>query len=118
LKDRGKSLDASRILVLGIAYKRDVGDLRESPAIEIIDLLHEYRAEVDYVDPYIPIITLKNEMLTAVPFEEDRIRNADCVLILIDHSIIDYASVVRTASLVIDTRDATAGLSGLHIVRL
>jgi len=118
LRDAGKCLDESRILVLGIAYKRDVADLRESPAIEIIDLLRENKAEVDYVDPYIPVISLKNEMLTAVPFDEDRIRNADCVLILTDHTVFDYTSIVRTASLVIDTRNATSGLVESHIIRL
>ena len=118
LHDAGKCLDESRILVLGIAYKRDVADLRESPAIEIIDLLRENKAEVDYVDPYIPVISLKKEMLTAVPLDEDLVREADCVVILTDHSIFDYASVVRTASLVVDTRNATAGLSEPHIVRL
>ncbi len=118
LNDAGKCLDVSRILVLGIAYKRDVADLRESPAIAIIDLLRDYKAEVDYADPYIPVITLKKEVLTAVPLDEDLVRDADCVLILTDHSLFDYASIVRTASLVIDTRNATAGISEPHIVRL
>lgn len=118
LKDADKCLDVSRILVLGIAYKRDVADLRESPAIAIIDLLREYKAEVDYADPYIPVITLKKEVLTAVPLDEDLVRDADCVLILTDHSLFDYASIVRTASLVIATRNATAGISEPHIVRL
>jgi UDP-N-acetyl-D-glucosamine dehydrogenase len=118
LRDAGKCLDASRVLVLGVAYKRDVGDLRESPAIEIIDLLREHKAEVDYVDPYIPVITLKNEVLTAVLFDEDRVRNADCVLILTNHSVFDYASIVRIASLVVDTRNATAGLGESYIMRL
>jgi UDP-N-acetyl-D-glucosamine dehydrogenase len=118
LKDAGKCLDVSRILVLGVAYKRDVADLRESPAIEIIDLLRDYKAEVVYADPYIPVITLKKEVLSAVPLDEDLVRDADCVLILTDHSLFDYASIVRTASLVIDTRNATEGISEPHIVRL
>ena len=118
LNDTGKCFDASRVLVLGVAYKRDVGDLRESPAIEIIDLLREHKAEVDYVDPYIPVITLKQEVLTAVPLDGDHVRNADCVLILTDHSVFDYASIVRMASLVVDTRNATAGLVESNIMRL
>ena len=118
LNDTGKCFDASRVLVLGVAYKRDVGDLRESPAIEIIDLLREHKAEVDYVDPYIPVITLKQEVLTAVPLDGDHVRNADCVLILTDHSVFDYASIVRMASLVVDTRNATAGLLESNIMRL
>jgi len=118
LHNAGKCLDESRILVLGIAYKRDVADVRESPAIEIIDLLRENKAKVDYVDPYISVITLKNEELTAVTLDEDLVREADCVVIHTDHSLFDYASIVRTASLVIDTRNATEGLSEPHIVRL
>jgi UDP-N-acetyl-D-glucosamine dehydrogenase len=103
---------------LGVAYKRDVADLRESPAIEIIGLLREHNAVVDYVDPYIPYITLKKEVLTAVPLDEDRLRNADCVLIPTDHSVFDYAPIVRMSSLVFDTRNATAGLAEPYIVRL
>ncbi len=118
LQDAGKCLYGSRILVLGVAYKRDVADLRESPAIEIIDLLRENKAEVDYVDPYISVMALKNEELAAVPLDKDLVREADCVVIHTDHSLFDYASIVRAASLVIDTRNATAGLSEPHIVRL
>ena len=118
LHNAGKCLDESYILILGITYKRDVADLRESPAIEIIELLCENKAMVDYVDPYIPVVALKKEKLTAVPLDEDLVREADCVIIHTDHSLFDYASIVRTASLVIDTRNATAGLSGPHIVRL
>ena len=118
LDDAGKCLDKSRILVLGITYKRDVADLRESPAVEIIDLLRENKARVDYVDPYIPVIALRNEELATVPLDEALLSEADCVVIHTDHSLFDYASIVRAASLVIDTRNATAGLSGAHIVRL
>ena len=118
LNDAGKHLDGSRILVLGLTYKRDVGDLRESPAIEIIDLLRELKAEVDYVDPYISVMALKKEALAAVPLNEERVRDADCVVILTDHSVFDYASIVRMASLVVDTRNATAGMTEPHITRL
>jgi UDP-N-acetyl-D-glucosamine dehydrogenase len=118
LRDAGKNLATSRILVLGIAYKRDVGDLRESPAIEIIELLRNHKAEVDYVDPYIPFIALKKEVLAAVPLDENCVSSADCVVILTDHSVFDYASIVRAAPLVVDTRNATAGMPESHIKRL
>src|SRR6266704_3767898 len=118
LNDTGKCFDASRVLVLGVAYKRDVGDLRESPAIEIINMLREQQVQVDYVDPYIPVLVLKEEVLTAVPLNEERVRNADCVVILTDHSIFDYTSIIRTASLLVDTRNATAGVTEPHIIRL
>lgn len=118
LHGAGKCLEESRILILGIAYKRDVADLRESSAIEIIHLLRENKAKVDYVDPYIPVIALKNEELSAASLDEDLVHEADCVVIHTDHSLFDYASIARAASLVIDTRNATAGLSEPHIVRL
>jgi UDP-N-acetyl-D-glucosamine dehydrogenase len=113
-----KSFEASRILVLGVTYKRDVADMRESPAIEIIDLLRQLGAIVKYADPYIPQIMLKGELLTAAPLDEDQILSADCVLILTDHSDFDYASIVAKAALVIDTRNVTAGLTGTHVERL
>jgi UDP-N-acetyl-D-glucosamine dehydrogenase len=113
-----KSFEASRILVLGVTYKRDVADMRESPAIEIIDLLRQQGAIVKYADPYIPRIMLKEEVLIATPLDEDQILSADCVLILTDHSDFDYASIVAKAALVIDTRNVTAGLTGTHVERL
>lgn len=118
LENVGKSFDGSRILVLGIAYKRDVDDLRESPAIEIIEQLRELKTDVNFVDPYTPMMPLKDEVLMAVPLDDEHVRNADCVVILTDHSTFDYTYIVRKASLVIDTRNATAGMMGSHIIRL
>ena len=118
LRDTGKSLNVSRVLVLGVTYKRDVADMRESPAIDIIDILRQQGARVEYTDPYIPEITLKEEVLAAVPLDDNHVRNADCVLILTDHSIFDYAGIVANATLVIDTRNVTAGFTGAHVVRL
>ena len=76
------------------------------------------KVQVDYVDPYIPVLALKEEELTAVPLDEERVRNADCVVILTDHSIFDYTSIIRAASLLVDTRNATAGVTEPHIIRL
>jgi UDP-N-acetyl-D-glucosamine dehydrogenase len=113
-----KCLNGSRILIIGVAYKRDVGDLRESPAIEIIELLRERKAQVDYTDPYIPTLALTETTLTAVPFDDEHVQLADCVVIVTDHRAFDYAYLARTASLIVDTRNATAGIAGSHIQRL
>ena len=114
----GNSFEASRIFVLGVTYKRDVADMRESPAIEIIDLLRQHGAKIEYADPYIPEIMLGEEVLTAVPLDEEHIMRADCVLILTDHSNFDFALVVAKAALVIDTRNVTANLAGTQVERL
>jgi len=113
-----KYLNGSRILLVGVTYKRDTGDIRESPAIEIIELLRELQAHIDYADPYIPALTLKETTLTAVPLDEEHMRGSDCVVIITDHQAYDYASIARTASLVVDTRNATAGIGQSHIRRL
>jgi UDP-N-acetyl-D-glucosamine dehydrogenase len=114
----GKCLNGSHILIVGVAYKRDVADCRESPAIDIIELLHERYAHVDYADPYIPTLTLTGKTLTAVPLDDEHVRSADCVIIVTGHQVYDYAYLARTASLIIDTRNATAGISEPHIWRL
>jgi UDP-N-acetyl-D-glucosamine dehydrogenase len=118
MNEMGKCLNGSRILILGVAYKRDVGDVRESPAIDIIEMLHECKAHVDYADPYVPTLMLRETRLTAMPLDDDHIRGADCVIIVTDHSVFDYASIASTASLIVDTRNATAGIVGSHIWRL
>jgi UDP-N-acetyl-D-glucosamine dehydrogenase len=118
MNERGKCLKGSRILVVGVAYKRDVGDVRESPAIDIIEMLHECKAHVDYADPYVPTLMLRETRLTAVPLDDVHLRGADCVIIVTDHSVFDYTSIARTAALIVDTRNATAGTVGSHIWRL
>ncbi|MBV9021091.1 MAG: nucleotide sugar dehydrogenase [Ktedonobacteraceae bacterium] len=118
MNEVGKCLNGSRILILGVSYKRDVADLRESPALDIIELLQERKVHIEYADPYIPKLRLAETTLTAVPLDDECLRRVDCVVIVTDHSIFDYAYLCRTASLVVDTRNATAGLTGSHIWRL
>lgn len=118
MNEVGKCLNGSRILVAGVAYKRDTSDLRESPAIDIIELLYERKAHIDYADPYIPTLTLKETTLAAVPLDDEHVQGADCVVIITDHSAFNYNYLARTASLVIDTRNAIAGIRGSHIRRL
>ena len=118
LNEAGKCLNGSRILIVGITYKRDVADLRESPAIDIIELLRERKANIDYADPYLQRLPLAEITLNAVPLDDEHLRAADCVVIITDHRVFDYAHLVRTASLIVDTRNATVGMSGSHIWRL
>src|SRR5579885_1127153 len=118
MNEAGKCLKGSHILIVGVTYKRDVADLRESPAIDIIELLYERKALIDYADPYIPELTLASATLTAVPLDEQHLRGADCVVIVTNHSAFDYLQIANTALLVVDTRNATAGVVGEHIWRL
>ena len=118
MNEAGKCLNGSRILIVGVTYKRDVADLRESPALDIIELLHLRKARIAYADPYIPLLKLAETTLEAVPLDEEQLRNADCVVIVTDHRVFDYAAITATASLIVDTRNATAGMVGSHIGRL
>jgi len=111
LNERRRSVKGSSILALGVAYKRGVGDTRESPALEIISRLQTKGARVRYVDPYVPRITVDEKTFEAVPLSDDALTAADCVLILTDHPDFDYQKIVMTASLVVDTRGATYGIA-------
>ena len=110
LNHRGRSLKGSRFLVLGVSYKRDVNDARESPAIEIIHELERREAEVEYHDPYVARVEVAGRLLTSVPLDDRRLAGADCVIIATDHTSVDYKRVVDLAPLVVDTRNATRGL--------
>jgi len=113
LNDKKKSLKGSKILLLGLAYKKDIDDVRESPSLELIELLKEKGAKVDYNDPYIPQthkmrdydLQMKSKSLT-----EKMISGYDAVLIATDHSDYDYGWIVENSQLVVDTRNATAGV--------
>src|ERR1700692_3479187 len=111
LNDRQKSIKGSRILVLGIAYKKDVDDLRESPSLKIIELLAARGAKVDYNDPYFAQIHKMRHYnfsnLKSVPLNPQSLASYDGVIIATDHSSYDYAAIVEAAKLVVDTRNAT-----------
>ena len=118
LSQRRKSLFGSRLLVLGLAYKRDIDDLRESPSLTIIELLQKRGASVEYNDPFIPSAGQGRKYalnMTSTPLE--RIPEFDCVVIATDHSQYDYPAIVSKAQLVVDTRNATRGLRSENIVR-
>jgi len=117
LNDRGKPLKGSKVLVMGLAYKKDVDDLRESPAIELIELLKARGAKVDYNDPHIPRTHKQREhdlQMRSKPLSAAMLKRYDCVLIATDHSKYDYDFVCRHAKLVVDTRNATANVDGFR----
>jgi UDP-N-acetyl-D-glucosamine dehydrogenase len=120
LNERGRSISKSRILVVGVTYKRDVNDIRESPALEIIADLVRRGATVHYHDPYIPTLAVSDRALESVPLDDAVLRDADCALILTDHRVVDYKRMADAAPLIVDTRNATAGVADPHrkIVRL
>jgi UDP-N-acetyl-D-glucosamine dehydrogenase len=118
LNVRSKALNGSKILVLGVSYKKDIDDLRESPAITIIEALQKSGASVAYNDPYFPKIGKGRRydlQMQSVSLEE--MGQYDCVVILADHSDYDYQNIVDQAQLVVDTRNATAGILSAKIVR-
>jgi UDP-N-acetyl-D-glucosamine dehydrogenase len=108
-----KSLKGSRVLVLGLAYKRDIDDLRESPSIELIELLRQKGAEVDYNDPYIPKTHKQRQhdlRMTSKKLSAKMLAGYDVILISTDHSDYDYDWIVKNAKLVVDTRNATSAV--------
>lgn len=119
LNDKRKSLRCSKILVVGAAYKKDVKDLRESPALEIIDLLIKKGALVSFYDPYIPYLKIHNINLKGLPFNKSSFKDSDCVVIVTDHSNVDYKFIAQNSSLVIDTRNVLKDIKNrANIVRL
>ena len=120
LNARRRALHGSRVLALGVSYKRCVGDIRESPALEVIALLKDRGADVVYADPYVSSITVGGVLMKSVEVDEEELGAADCVVILTDHPEFDYRLVVDKARLVVDTRHATAdaGKSADHVVLL
>jgi len=118
LNQQTKALNGARVLVLGVAYKKDIDDLRESPALTIIELLQNEGARVSYNDPYFPFISKGRKydlQMKCAPLEE--LEKYDCVVIVTDHSDYDYRWIVQHASLVVDTRNATKGIRADNIVR-
>ena len=118
LNEQSKCLKGARILVLGLAYKRDIDDLRESPSLTIIELLKSRGAEVAYNDPYFPTVGKgRHYDLNMVSTPLDEIEKFDATLIVTDHSIYDYGAIVEKSKLVVDTRNATKGIESAKVVR-
>jgi UDP-N-acetyl-D-glucosamine dehydrogenase len=117
LNDRGKPLKDSRVHILGVAYKRNINDLRESPALDVMHLLKRRGARLTYSDPFIPQLQVDGLELEAVVPEEGA-EAADCVVIITDHSGFDYAGLLERAELIVDTRNALKGCVSEKIVKL
>ena len=118
LNGHRKSLGGSRVLVLGVAYKANIDDIRESPAIKITEILREKEAEIVYHDPYVPEFVVEGEAVESVELTSQELEAADAVLLLADHSNIDYAAVADGAQLVLDTRNAMKEFDSDKVVRL
>jgi UDP-N-acetyl-D-glucosamine dehydrogenase len=115
LNDVAKPLKGSHVHVLGVAYKRNIDDMRESPALDVIHLLQQRGSRVTYSDPYVPKLKIESG---AELVSEDSATAADCVVIITDHTDIDYKALVNSAKLIVDTRNALKGIRSGNIVRL
>jgi UDP-N-acetyl-D-glucosamine dehydrogenase len=114
LNERCRSLKGARVLVLGVAYKRDLDDTRESPALKLLDLMVQKGAEVGYHDPYVPALGRSRHYdfhLQSVPLTSQELQRWDAVIIATDHTVFDYAMIVDASALVIDTRNATRAVT-------
>ncbi|GAB4489884.1 MAG: UDP-N-acetyl-D-glucosamine 6-dehydrogenase [Thermodesulfovibrionales bacterium] len=120
LNQRGRSIKSARVLVLGLAYKKDIDDVRESPSLKLVTLLQKRGARVDYNDPHVPRTHTMREYdlrMASVPLSAAMLKRYDCVLIATDHSAYDYRFIVRHSRLVVDTRNATGKMRSPKIVR-
>jgi UDP-N-acetyl-D-glucosamine dehydrogenase len=106
LNSQGKAVQGASVLVLGVAYKRDIEDIRESPALDIIRLLEGQGARVTYFDPHVPRFREDGHEFRSVELTPERVAAADCVMVVTDHSSVDYRMIKRNAKLVVDTRNA------------
>ncbi len=117
LNDASKAVRGSRIHILGVAYKRDIDDVRESPALDIMMLLLRLGAQVTYSDPFVDKVDLNGEMLESQEMMS-AVAKSDCVVIVTDHSGLDYANVIEKSRVIVDTRNALKGFRSAKIVRL
>jgi len=118
LSGKRVAMAGANILVLGVAYKPNVSDTRESPAYDIIKRMQDLGATVAYHDPHVPAFEVEDTEFTSTPLREDTLASQDCVILVTDHSSIDVERVVEHAPLVFDTRNATKGLQPANIQRL
>jgi UDP-N-acetyl-D-glucosamine dehydrogenase len=117
LNDQGKPLKGSKVHILGVAYKRDIDDVRESPALDVIHLLKRRGAEVTFSDPYVPAIRIDGGVLLSSELLPS-LRQSDCTVIITDHRCVDYTFVLQQTNLIVDTRNALSGVTSEKIVRL
>jgi UDP-N-acetyl-D-glucosamine dehydrogenase len=115
LNSAQKSIKGSRIHLLGVAYKKDVGDVRESPALDILELLHRRGAVLSYTDPFVPSLKVGDMTIESTDFERAAV---DCAVICTNHSSFDYEAIIKKFPLIVDTRNALKGRNGAGIFRL
>jgi UDP-N-acetyl-D-glucosamine dehydrogenase len=113
-----KAVNGAKVLVLGVAYKKDISDVRESPALDILQLLAKRGAHLSYCDPYVDEVREAGMTLAATPFSAATLRKADCVVIVTNHTVFDYKMIAREAKAIVDTRNALKGHNGSKIVKL
>ena len=118
LNANGRAVHGARILVLGVAYKANIDDTRESPSLDIMQTLGDQGARVDYSDPFVPSLDFAGRRLRSVPLTAARIRRCDCVVIATAHGQFHYDEIVRSARGIVDTRNALRGRKSKKIVRL
>jgi UDP-N-acetyl-D-glucosamine dehydrogenase len=118
LNEHEKSIKGSKILVLGLAYKKDIGDTRESPALKIIALLEKLGARISYHDPYVLSQSIGASTHKSIDLNKETVAKSDCVLLITDHTAIDYSMVVDNSKLIVDTRNKLKDFTGSHIVRI
>jgi UDP-N-acetyl-D-glucosamine dehydrogenase len=118
LNDDRKAVNGSTVLLLGAAYKPNVGDVRESPALDVIHLLREKGANVQYHDPFIPEITVDSEVLTSIRLTEAALKEADCVTVITNHDFYDWECVSHSAQVIVDTRNAIKVAGNGRLIRL
>lgn len=113
LNNHRKPVNGSKVLIVGVAYKRDIDDVRESPALAIIEKLQQLGAEVSYADPFVPEVHLEGNgsRIHAIELSQSAVAETDCIVIVTNHSVFDYQWLIENAKLVVDTRNATRGLS-------
>jgi UDP-N-acetyl-D-glucosamine dehydrogenase len=112
------SISDANILVVGVSYKKDISDIRESPAIEVINMLIEKNAKVSYYDPYVPSLSLDKKCLHSIKFNKQNIAKNDCVVIITDHTKIDYSFILKNSQLIFDTRNVYCNLNNPKIFKI
>lgn len=118
LNDQRLSINGAKICILGVSYTRNVGDIRESPAMEIINELIKRKAEVLYNDDYVPTLWFSHRPLYSQPIDNDLLRTADCIVIIADHSYYDISWIIQEGRSIVDTRNMTRGYNHSKIYRL
>lgn len=119
LNKKGKALKGAKVLISGLAYKKDIQDLRESPAFEIIEILKRHEAKVSYYDPYFPYLKVDHLNMRCAKLNKKTIRSFDCVVIVTDHTKVDYELMAKNSNLIIDTRNALKNIkTRTNIVRI